>query len=191
MLKALVLKISIPLLLCFLIAINFGLQHIITGYVVGIQPRTIHGLIGIITAPFFHSDQYHLLGNLSVFWLLGILFFLKHSISKSSLILLSFVIMQGTMVWVLGRSANHIGLSGIIFSLFGYMIANLVLCFNWKNIGKLLISMIAVYYYAFLMPQLFNFNSHISFEGHISGFLTGILMAKIVLYADSNIQNRK
>ncbi len=183
-------KIFIVLSLCVLITLNYGLQVLMPFYSVGVQPRTAYGLIGIITSPFFHGNRYHLMGNLSIFWLIGILFYMKHSISKSTLILLAITLLEGGLVWCFGRNANHIGLSGVIFGIFGYMMANLILCWSWKSIGKLLISGLAMYYYAFLMPQLFNFQQGISFEGHIAGFLSGILIAKIMISLDNKQEGK-
>lgn len=181
MIKNLLLRISIPLMITLLVAINFAIQYIIPAYSIGIHPRTVYGLIGIITSPFFHGDKYHLIGNLSIFWLLGILFYLKQEIWKSNVLLACIWIVQGLLVWLIGRDANHIGLSGTILGLFGYMLANLILCWEWKNLWKLVISAIAIYWYAELLPQVFNMSRHISFEGHIAGFLTGIFFAKIAL----------
>lgn len=180
----LIIKIAIPLVLCALIAVNFVIQCIFPFYNLGIQPRTLHGMIGILTSPFFHADRYHLIGNLSIFWLLGILFYLKQEIWKSNVILLSITLLQGIIVWSVGRYSNHIGLSGVILGIFGYMLANFVLCWEWKNIWKLLVSGLGIYLYAGLFPQIFNFQSGVSFEGHIAGFISGIIVAKVVLFGE-------
>src|SRR4029450_6964156 len=88
----------------------------------GLVPRSQRGLVGIATMPFLHANLAHLLGNLvSLVVLLAfmIVFHPKHLIVD--VVLIAFV--GGLMLWLFGRPAVHIGASGLIYGLAGFMIA--------------------------------------------------------------------
>ena len=94
----------------------------------GVHPREIKGLIGIITHPFFHSthkldgsiDWSHILNNSVPFLLLGsaLVYYYKDLTFK---IFFWLFIGTGIWLWSFGRSENHIGSSGIVYALFGFL----------------------------------------------------------------------
>ena len=87
----------------------------------GLVPRTSIGLIGIFSAPFLHGSLLHIINNSIGFTLFAIALALLEGDKIFSKVMLMLVI-GGVLTWVMGRSANHIGASGLIFSLWGYML---------------------------------------------------------------------
>ena len=77
----------------------------------GIQPRTTHGLVGIIFAPLIHGDWAHLLSNLPPLLILSALL-LHDSIRKYAYASAFIIVIGGAIVWLIGRHALHIGASG-------------------------------------------------------------------------------
>src|SRR5262245_32005887 len=81
----------------------------------GITPRTQRGLIGIVAAPFLHADIRHVAANTIPLAVLLVL--LAGSTNRASIVVVSIVLGGGTLLWLFGRSATHIGASGLVFGL--------------------------------------------------------------------------
>ena len=100
-----------------MIIIHFtGEQLSLDFYKLGVYPREIKGLLGIITHPLIHSSWGHLLANSSsLFFLLAtLIYFYK---DWSYLIFFLIWITEGTLLFIIGRENWHIGASGIIYGL--------------------------------------------------------------------------
>jgi len=140
----------------------------------GIVPRTINGLIGIITAPFLHRGIWHLVSN--TIPLLILLTVLNHFYPKKTLSVVLFTILTGgVLVWIFARKANHIGASGLVYGLVAFLIANGFLA---RKLIPVLISIAVAFVYGGLILGLFpSFRSYISWEGHLFGALSGVLCA--------------
>ncbi|EQB99628.1 hypothetical protein B738_16498 [Photorhabdus temperata subsp. temperata M1021] len=89
----------------------------------GIIPRYAQGLIGIPLSPFLHGNWEHLFSNLPVLLVLSALL-MTHSIRYYVQASLFIIFVEGTLVWLFGRTAIHIGASGWIFGLWGLLLAN-------------------------------------------------------------------
>jgi membrane associated rhomboid family serine protease len=88
----------------------------------GIAPRTITGLRGILFGPFLHGNSAHLVGNtigLAMFGGLVAIRSERHFWTVAGW----GVLVSGIGTWLVGRPSIHIGASGVIFALFGYLIA--------------------------------------------------------------------
>ncbi|CDH00454.1 Similar to putative membrane protein (fragment) [Xenorhabdus bovienii str. feltiae Moldova] len=77
----------------------------------GIIPRYFQGLIGIPLSPFLHGSWKHLFSNLPALLMLSTLL-MTHSIRYYVLASLFIIFMEGTLVWLFGRTSIHIGASG-------------------------------------------------------------------------------
>lgn len=147
----------------------------------GVHPREVEGLLGIITAPFFHSthdidgqiDVSHILNNSIPLLLLGtVLFYFFKDLSYQIFIWL--FIGTGVWLWSFGRPANHIGASGIVYALFGFITVS---GFLRKNKHLLSITMLTVFLYGSMIWGIFPTDPKISWEGHLSGLAIGIVLA--------------
>lgn len=147
----------------------------------GVYPRETKGLIGILTSPFFHSthdslgnpDLSHIMNNSIPFLLLGTALFYNFK-DLSYLIFIWLFIGTGLWVWSFGRSANHIGASGIVYALFGFIATS---GFLRKNKNLLALSLLTVFVYGSLIWGIFPTDPNISWEGHLSGLVMGIVLA--------------
>jgi len=104
----------------------------------GLFPRTASGLLGILTMPFLHADEEHLISNSTAFFILGL--GLLHFYAKVAcrVLLLSWLV-GGFLVWLLARPSFHVGLSGIIYSLSAFLFFSGVLRRDRRSVGAALI----------------------------------------------------
>ena len=140
----------------------------------GIIPRTTNGLIGIFTAPFLHGGIRHLLSN--TIPLITLLIVLNTIYPTKTLAVFLFITLAGGMlVWIFGRDANHIGASGLIYGLVAFLIVNGIL--EKKYIPILVSIGIGVIYGGLIWGIFPSVRSYISWEGHLFGAVSGVLIA--------------
>jgi len=139
----------------------------------GLIPRTMMGLVGIITSPFLHGSFLHLLGNTISFITFAIFLSLLEA-EKMFAKMFFIVLFGGILTWLFGRSANHIGASGLIFGLWGYMLLS-----GWfsRQIKYMFVSFVLIGMYSGMVFGLLPLRSGVSFESHIFGFIAGIIVA--------------
>ena len=78
----------------------------------GLVPRTAGGLWGVVAMPFLHQGVDHALSNSLP--LLFLLTLLAGSRARSWQIVAAIVLAGGGLLWLFGRSAVHIGASGLV-----------------------------------------------------------------------------
>ena len=141
----------------------------------GVYPRNIQGLYGVIFAPLIHSksDIHHLVNNSLPFLILGwTLFFFYKPIAWR--ILIYSWIFTGIFVWLSGREAYHIGISGVLYSLLFFIFFSGVFR---KDVRLLTVTLMVVFIYGSMVWGIFPYDWTISFESHLFGALTGIALA--------------
>lgn len=166
------------IVVCFVIllwvveGVNFFLGHRLCGW--GILPRTIAGLTGIPLAPFLHAGVMHLLLNTAPLLVLGTLIILhgKALFFKTTVLI---ILAGGAALWLIGRPSYHVGASGLIFGYFGFLVSRGIIK---KSLSSIAISLLTVFSYGGLLWGLLPASSHVSWEGHLCGFVAGIVAAK-------------
>jgi len=144
----------------------------------GVYPRKISGIKGILFSPLIHSDWKHLLDNSMPVLILSLaLFYFYRDIAYKIWFLIYFI--GGILLWGLGRPAYHIGASGLIYGLASFLFLSGVI----RKVRSLMaISLLVVFWYGGMVWGLLPFDFEVSFEGHISGAVAGIILA--VIYRD-------
>ena len=138
-----------------------------------VVPRTSGGLLGILTAPFVHGNAAHLAANLPPFIILGALV-LRHGQQTFLKTTLLIALASGVLLWLLGRSAAHMGASGVIFGFFGYLIA---LAYFSRGVTDVLIAGAVVLGYGSMLAGIKPARNGTSFEGHFFGLVAGVAAA--------------
>ena len=146
----------------------------------GILPRQISGLSGVFFAPFLHGGWAHLFSNLVPFAILGWLV-CQFSVKRFWLVFAGTALIGGLLVWLFGRSNIHVGLSGVIYGLWGYLISYGIMHRSFKAI---LISIAVVMLYSGLIWGVFPQRIHISFESHLFGAISGAFIGYIMAKRD-------
>jgi len=151
----------------------------------GVYPRKLSGLLGVFTYPFIHSDWKHLTNNSSAILVLGtMLYYFYRPVATKTLIWV--YLMSGVWLWIGGRPNFHIGASGIVYALFGFLFFSGLLR---KHLKLMALSMLVVFLYGSLVWGIFPVDHQISYEGHLFGLLAGIVVA--VVYRKQGPQRPK
>jgi len=140
----------------------------------GIRPRSLIGLRGIIFSPFLHGSTSHLLSNsLPLLVLSMVLLYFYRGISFQVLIVGG--LLTGFFTWLIGRGGSvHIGASGIIYLMAGFLFFKGI----WSRNARLIaVSLVVVFLYGSLIWGVFPMKEKVSWEGHLSGLVSGILCA--------------
>lgn len=139
----------------------------------GIFPRTQDGLLGIITSPLIHADFNHLINNSIPLIILGAsLFYFYKEIAYKVFFLIWLV--GDFWLWAIGRPSFHIGASGIVYGLVAFLFLSGILR---KNIRLMAVSIFIVFLYGGLVWGILPIDYHISFEGHLTGSIIGLVLA--------------
>ena len=157
-----------------LIWIGFSCQIFFGLSQYGIAPRDFTGLRGVFFSPLLHGNREHLVTNSLSFLAIAPFFFFISKRERGNFASLWFL--SGLLTWVVGRPQSiHIGASSLIFSMIGFLMGVGLFRRNFKSIS---ISVLAVLLYGGALKELLPTAAYISWEGHLSGFVAGIIIAK-------------
>lgn len=163
-------------LLIAIIWIVFALDTFLPLENLGLVPRTFRGLFGIVAMPFLHGDFKHLLGNtipLAVTMLL-----LAGSRANSGAIVALITVLCGLGLWLFGRTALHIGASGVVFGLITFHVFAGI--FEKRLQSVLIAAIVGLLYASTLLHGVVPFQKGVSWEGHLIGAVAGALVALLV-----------
>ncbi|WP_343798676.1 rhomboid family intramembrane serine protease [Gaetbulibacter jejuensis] len=141
----------------------------------GVYPLTLKGLKGIVLSPFIHSDIEHLYNNSIPLFLLSMaLFYFYRKISWK--VILYGILLSGLITWCIGRPANHIGASGLIYVLVSFIFFKGVFARHFRLVA---LSLLIIFLYGSMIWYVFPVEKGISWEGHLAGLITGFVFALI------------
>ena len=139
----------------------------------GVYPRTLSGLKGIIFSPFIHSSMEHLYHNsIPLFVLSMALFYFYREIAWK--VVLYGILLSGLFTWCIGRPANHIGASGLIYVLMSFILFKGIFAKHFRLIA---LSLLVVFLYGSMIWYVFPIKENMSWEGHLSGLIVGFVFA--------------
>ena len=139
----------------------------------GNKPRTVEGLLGLVTMPFLHANWSHLINNTLPLFLTTVALFGNYP-KVAKRILVFATLLTGTLVWIFARGVNHIGASGLFYALLSYLFVS---GFLKKDLQSMGISLIIAFLYGYMIWGIFPGQAGISWESHMFGLLTGIFLA--------------
>ena len=137
----------------------------------GVRPHELVGLRGIVFAPFLHAGFGHLIGNTVPFLVLGWLV-IGAGVGRFVGVLVIGAVGSGLGMWLLGSSDQvHIGASGVVFALLGYLMLRGVF---ERRIGQILVGLLVAMVFGGLLWGVLPTDQAISWQGHLFGFLSGV-----------------
>ena len=143
----------------------------------GVMPHTAHGLTGIFTMPFLHGTWEHLLSNSIPVLVLGTALYYCYPTLANRVLLITYLA-SGLITWCIGNpESTHIGASALVYGLNLFLITS---GFIRGNRMLIVIALIMVFLYGSfiwgMIPSL-AIPQNISWEGHLSGAIIGVLLA--------------
>ena len=143
----------------------------------GLMPQSVRGLVGIFTLPFLHGGWEHLISNSIPILVLGTALYYFYPTLANRVLIITYLA-SGFLTWCLGSpNSIHIGASALIYGLNLFLVVS---GFIRGNRTLIVISLIMVFLYgSFLwgmIPEL-AILQNISWEGHLSGAIVGIVLA--------------
>lgn len=167
---------ELPLVLMFVGAIwgIFLLDIILPLEKLGLIPRDIGGLTGIVAMPFLHGNWSHIMSNTVP--LLVLLTLLAGSRANSRFIVVGIVLLGGVLLWLFGRGSSlHIGASALVFGLAVFLIVSGFM--ERRTVPLIIAVLVSVLYGSSLLSGILPFQTGVSWDGHLFGGVAGGLVA--------------
>lgn len=140
----------------------------------GIRPREVINLRGVLFSPFLHSDWGHLISNSLPFFVLSAILFIAYRKVAYQVFTMIFLL-TGLLVWLLARGNTfHIGASGLVYGLFGFIFASGIFRADIKSIA---ITLIVAFFYGGMVYGVLPGQPGISWESHLLGAIAGAGLA--------------
>ena len=166
------------LILAFSVLCGVHLINVLMGRrlcVLGIVPRTWHGLVGIVWAPLLHVNGEHLVSNLLILMVLANVVAFS---GQDALVVVTWVVVVigGLLTWCFGRKALHIGASGVAMGYFAFVLVN---AYHHPGIMTVGVACVVLYYFSSLLMHLTPMGQRDSWESHLFGFIAGLLASQL------------
>jgi membrane associated rhomboid family serine protease len=139
----------------------------------GVRPRQFAGLPGILLAPLLHGGPVHLAANSLPLLVLGtgVLYLYPNS---ALTVLPAIYLGPGLAVWLFAGGGIHIGSSGLVYGLAGYIFVAGVIRLDRRAIAA---SLLVSFLYGSLVWGVLPIQPGVSWESHLSGALIGLALA--------------
>ena len=173
LIKSLIVPLIFPFLIWIIFLLSLVLDLDLTR--MGILPRDLIGILGIVTAPLIHANFSHLISNTIPLILLGwsISFFYKKVSSKVFIVV---YILTGILVWLFAREVYHIGASGLVYAFVSFLFFSGIFRKDNKSIS---IALLVTFLYGGVVWGVLPGQKGISWESHLFGAIAGLIAAYI------------
>jgi len=163
--------------LIYWVEIQFGLNF----NKFGVFPRTLEGFRGVFLTHFIHSNTNHVFNNsIPLFVLLSSLFYFYKDVAYKVLFFGGFL--TGCLTWCIARESYHIGASGIVYLLFSFVFFSGMIRKHFRLVA---LSLVIIFSYGSMIWYVLPIKEGMSWEGHLSGFLIGLIFA--IIYKNRGI----
>lgn len=155
----------------FWVEIRFGYRF----NTLGVFPRTVSGLRGVVFSPFIHGSLEHLYHNSTPLLVLSTALFYFYRPIAWKVILLG-ILFSGLFTWGIGSAGYHIGASGLIYVLMSFMLFKGIFSKHYRLTA---LSFLVIFLYGSMLWYVFPIKENMSWEGHLSGLLVGFIFALV------------
>ncbi|MGF1682448.1 rhomboid family intramembrane serine protease [Photobacterium minamisatsumaniensis] len=171
--------LTVIVVLCIIVHIfNVMMSGTLSRY--GLFPRQYTHAFGLVTYPYIHGSWAHLISNIVSF---SVLAFLTSRSGLSRLIAVYMIcwVGSGIGVWLFGRPHYHVGLSGIIYGIWAYLLTYAVM---YRSIKSIVIAVLVMFIYGSMVWGFIPVNQWVSYESHLFGAISGMLAGYIFAKRD-------
>lgn len=142
-------------------------------YELGVHPRQLDGIWGIVSHPFIHGDWQHLVSNTLPLLALG--WMAKYFYPKifPAAMLVGWLL-TGVLVFAFARPTWHIGASGLVYALAFFLLISSLLR---RDVQRMAIAFIIITFHGGLIWGLLPIQEGVSWEAHLYGAISGTLVA--------------
>jgi len=140
-----------------------------------LTPRQASGIPGILLSPFLPKGLGHITSNTVPLTLLLLL--LAGSRADSKKVVLTLILMSGTLLWLFGRPIPVVGASGLVFGLIGFMLASGF--FERRPLAIVVGGLVGFTYGSTVFWGILPGQKGISWDGHLYGVIAGVVCAWI------------
>ncbi|WP_435104026.1 rhomboid family intramembrane serine protease [Arhodomonas sp. AD133] len=152
----------------------------------GVQPREVAALHGVVTAPLVHGSYSHLMANTPALLVLGVA--MLYGYPRASRIALPIIWLgSGLGVWLFAREAVHLGASGLMY---GMMLFVFVMGILRRDRPSMALAMLVFFLYGGMIWGVLPLKPGISFESHLFGALAGVAAAFLLRHRDPLAERR-
>jgi membrane associated rhomboid family serine protease len=137
----------------------------------GIVPRHLYGLPGVLFAPLLHAHFNHLFFNTIPLLVLSD-FLLINGWPYFLIVTLMITVLSGLLIWCFAKPGLHIGASAVITGFWGLLLMN---SYQQASVTSIMLGVVSVYYFAGIFYGVFPGNKGVSWQGHLFGLIAGLV----------------
>ena len=146
----------------------------------GVEPRRLGGLVGVLSAPLVHASFSHLMSNTLPLALLACL--MLYAYPRAARTALPMIwLLAGLGVWLFARSSVHVGMSGINHGLMFFLFLTGMLRRDRLGVA---ISLVVFFFYGGMLLTVLPREEQVSFEYHLAGAVAGVVAAILLFRLD-------
>jgi len=136
----------------------------------GITPRRLYGLPGILFSPLLHADFNHIFFN-SIPLLVLSNFLLINGVTYFLLVTLEITLLSGFLIWCFAKPGLHVGASSVITGYWALLVSNI---YHQGTLTAMILGGLSLYYFAGIFLGIFPGKKGVSWEGHLFGLVAGL-----------------
>ncbi len=136
----------------------------------GIIPRHLRGLPGILFAPLLHTNFNHIFFN-SIPLVVLSNFILISGLNYFIVVTVMITVLSGIAIWCFAKPGLHVGASGLITGYWGFLVSNI---YQSGTLTTIILGVISIYYFAGIFFGIFPKDKGVSWEAHLFGLLAGL-----------------
>ena len=152
----------------------------------GVFPRTLTGLPGVLTAPLIHESWGHLAANTAPLLGLGIIAMYGYPHATRHAVPLIWIL-SGLGVWLLGRGSFHIGISGLTHGLMFFVV---MIGLIRRDVVSIALALIVALLFGSMASGVVPREPAVSFEYHLFGAIAGVVSAVALHRLDPKLPGR-
>lgn len=142
----------------------------------GVRPRLLEGLVGVLTAPFAHASFSHLMSNTLPMALLTTLTLYCYPRAARLAVPLIWIA-SGVGVWLFARDSSHVGASGITHGLMFFLF---VMGLIRRDRLAVVTALVVFFLYGGMLLSVLPREANVSFEYHLAGAIAGVAAALLL-----------